>query len=522
MQIQERGLQAGAGWRFALVGSLAGALMASAFTPWVAQWSAAWPALLAALAVAALVALLHVAARPGQGAWAGWGFGTAWLTGSTAWLYVSLHQFGGLPAWMAVAAVLALSAALSGYLALLGAAWVRWRRRQWGSDALLLGALWLLAEAARALIFTGFPWAATGYALVDSPLAALAPWLGVYGLAQVMVTGVAALVLAACLRQGLVQASALVLMGVAGLVALATWGNQFVAPQGRALSVSLIQGNVPQNEKFESTYQIEMLGWHADRLMEARTDLVMAPETVLPLLPADLPEGYWEGLVKHFSQGSTAAMLGLPLGSFKDGYTNSVAGLSPKAQSLPGGFYRYNKYHLVPFGEFIPWGFRWFVDLMNIPLGDFTRGPSQAPSFEVAGQWIAPNICYEDLFGEDLAARFVGGPTPVPTIMANVSNLAWFGADMIVFQHLQIARMRSMEFQRPTLRATNTGATVVIDHTGRVTAEQPRNTRGVLQASVQGMGGLTPFARWAGPWGLWPLILCSAGLIVGLRWRPLK
>jgi apolipoprotein N-acyltransferase len=167
-------------------------------------------------------------------------------------------------------------------------------------------------------------------------------------------------------------------------------------------------------------------------------------------------------------------MLGLPLGSFKEGYTNSVAGLSGAAQSLPGGFYRYNKYHLVPFGEFIPWGFRWFVDMMHIPLGDFTRGLRQAPSFEVAGQWIAPNICYEDLFGEDLAARFVGGATPPPTIMANVSNLAWFGQDMIVFQHLQIARMRSLEFQRPTLRATNTGATVVIDHTGKVTAGHGR------------------------------------------------
>jgi apolipoprotein N-acyltransferase len=279
--------------------------------------------------------------------------------------------------------------------------------------------------------------------------------------------------------------------------------------------VTLIQGNVPQNEKFEATYQIEMLGWHAEQLMAAKGDLVMAPETVIPLLPADLPQGYWHRLRKHFHKGPTAGLFGLPLGSFAEGYTNSVAGISPYTLGQPGGFYRYNKHHLVPFGEFIPWGFKWFVRMMNMPLGDFSRGPVNAPSFEVAGQWIAPNICYEDLFGEDLAARFVSGSTLAPTILANVSNLAWFGKDVAIYQHLQIARLRSMEFQRPTLRATNTGATVVIDHQGQVVASQPPNTRGALVAQVQGTKGLTPFAVWAGGYGLWPLIVLAGAVVLG-------
>jgi len=510
------------GWVRALVAAVPGALMALAFTPWVHSIDPWCPSLFSSVALAGLLVLLHGATRPLQGAWTAWGFGTAWVTGGTFWLYVSLHQFGGLPGWLAVAAIVSLAAALSLYMAMLGAAWVRWRRGRWGHDALLFGACWFLTEVARALILTGFPWAASGYALIDTNLVALAPWLGVYGMAQVWATGVAALVLAACRRQGFATALISVSVAGVGLLALQAARPSFVQPHGRVLTVSLIQGNVPQNEKFEATFQIEALAWHTRQLMQATGDLVMAPETVVPLLPADLPEGYWEAVVQHFQQGQTAALFGVPFGSFKEGYTNSVAGISRGTRGQAGGIYRYNKHHLVPFGEFIPWGFRWFVDLMKMPLGDFTRGPSNAPSFEVAEQWVAPNICYEDLFGEDLAARFTQGPTPPPTILANVSNLAWFGPDVAIFQHLQIARMRSLEFQRPTLRATNTGATVVIDHLGRITAEHPRNTRGILRATVQGMSGLTPFARWAGPHGLWPLILLSAGILLGLIFSSRK
>jgi len=506
----------------ASVAAVPGALMALAFTPWVHSIGLWCPSLCSSLALAALLVLLHGARTSAQGAWTAWGFGTAWVTGGTFWLYVSLHQFGGLPSWLAVLAIVSLAAALSGYMALLGAASVRWRRGRWGHDALLLGALWFLAEAARALILTGFPWAASGYALIDTGLVALAPWLGVYGMALVWATGVAAVVLAACQRQGMGAALLAVLAAGVAVFGLQMAKPSFVKVQGRPLRVSLIQGNVPQNEKFEATFQIEALAWHTRQLLQAQGDLVMAPETVVPLLPADLPKGYWQAVVSHFQQGPTAALFGVPFGSFKEGYTNSVAGISSTTRGEVGGFYRYNKHHLVPFGEFIPWGFRWFVNLMNMPLGDFSRGPGNAPSFEVAGQWVAPNICYEDLFGEDLAARFTQGPTPPPTILANVSNLAWFGRDVAIFQHLQIARMRSLEFQRPTLRATNTGATVVIDHQGRVTAEQPPNTRGILQATVQGMSGLTPFARWAGPHGLWPLILASVGLLLGLIFSSRK
>ena len=160
---------------------------------------------------------------------------------------------------------------------------------------------------------------------------------------------------------------------------------------------------------------------------------------------------------------------------------------------MPNGFYRYDKHHLVPFGEFVPDGFHWFTQMMNIPLGDFNRGPLTAPSFDVDGERVAPNICYEDLFGEELAARFVPEAT-APTILANLSNIGWFGRTIAIEQHLRISRMRSLELQRPMIRATNTGATAVIDHHGVVTHALPPFTVGILEGTVEGRQGLTPFA----------------------------
>ena len=184
-----------------------------------------------------------------------------------------------------------------------------------------------------------------------------------------------------------------------------------------------------------------------------------------------------------------------------------MAGLSAAAA------YRYDKYHLVPFGEFIPTGFRWFTALMNIPLGDFARGVPNPPSFTVLGQRVAPNICYEDLFGEELARRFVD-PARAPTVFANVSNIGWFGDSIALPQHLNISRFRTLEFQLPMIRATNTGVTAVIDHRGTVVAQLPPFTRGVLEGRVEGRTGRTPFAVWASCFGLWPLVLGAAAVVL--------
>jgi apolipoprotein N-acyltransferase len=141
-----------------------------------------------------------------------------------------------------------------------------------------------------------------------------------------------------------------------------------------------------------------------------------------------------------------------------------------------------------------------------------------APSFTVGRERVAPNICYEDLFGEELALRFVD-PAAAPTVLANVSNIGWFGDTSAVPQHLAISRTRSLELQRPMVRATNTGATAVVDHRGRVTAQLPSHSRGVLVASVQGREGITPFAWWAARGGLWPLLAAALLLVLPAAWQ---
>jgi apolipoprotein N-acyltransferase len=488
---------------------LAGALGALQTLAYV--HTAFWPLQLACIAALAWrLALL----APRRAALAALAYGSAWVGAGTWWLFISMHRYGGLPAWMAALAVFGLAVFLSLYLAFAGAAFARWRRGRPLADAALFGALWLLAELARGEIFTGFPWVASGYAHVDSPLARLAPWIGVYGigaLAAALAAGAAFTLMA----HGASWRLRLAGPGVAalGLAALALWpGIDFTRPTG-SLSVTLLQGNVPQDEKFETTHQAAALEWHLRALLEARTDLVLAPETSIPFLPQQMPEGVWDRLQQHFGAGPSAALLGLPLGDPQAGYTNSAAGF---AHGQP--VYRYEKQHLVPFGEFIPTGFRWFTEMMNIPLGDFNRGPLVAPSFVVQGERVAPNICYEDLFGEELAARF-DDAAQAPTMLANLSNIGWFGESIAIDQHLQISRMRSLELQRPMLRATNTGATALIDHRGVLRERLAPHTRGVLEARVQGREGRTPFAAWAGRFGLWPLWGLGALAVFGLRRR---
>jgi apolipoprotein N-acyltransferase len=157
--------------------------------------------------------------------------------------------------------------------------------------------------------------------------------------------------------------------------------------------------------------------------------------------------------------------------------------------------------------------FRWFTAMMNIPLGDFNRGTLGQASLAMQGQRLAPNICYEDLFGEELATRFTDSAT-APTVFVNVSNLGWFGDTVAVDQHLAISRMRALEFQRPFVRATNTGATVILSHEGQVTAALPRMKAGALVGEVQGRAGLTPFAWCASRFGLWPLWLLGLALVL--------
>ena len=489
-------------WADLTIAAALGALQTLAYV-----YTAGWPLQLFATAVLAHRVL---AASVRRAAALGLAFGTGWLLAGVWWMFISMYRYGNLPAWLAALAVFVLALALSLYLALAMAAVARWRSGVLPWDVALFAAVWLLAELARTWLFTGFPWLAAGYAHVDSPLAVLAPWFGVLGIGAVAAALAVVLARAAAHRR-----SALV---AAALIALAAWsGPSSHSRDGATLSVSLVQTDIPQDEKFAAEHLKDILSALLAATSTAHGQLVVAPETAVPLLPSQLDElapGYLAALAEPFRRPDRIAVIGVALGDYDRGYSNSVVALGDGA---PGG-YRYDKQHLVPFGEFIPAGFRWFTDLLNIPLGDFMRGVRNPPSLPFAGERIAPNICYEDLYGDELALRFADAAR-APTMFVNLSNIAWFGDTIAIDQHLNISRMRTLEFQRPMLRATNTGATAVIDHRGRVTASLAPFTRGVLEAQVQGRSGITPYAWWASRAGLWPYLIVALAVVAAAARR---
>ncbi|HNJ73752.1 MAG TPA: nitrilase-related carbon-nitrogen hydrolase, partial [Pseudomonadales bacterium] len=181
-----------------------------------------------------------------------------------------------------------------------------------------------------------------------------------------------------------------------------------------------------------------------------------------------------------------------------------------------GGEYVYGKRHLLPFGEFIPPGLAWFVRALNIPIDSQAAGTHQQPLL-LDGLRLRALICYEVLFGEDIVASAVDGPDAAE-VFVNTSNLAWFGHRMVQDQHLQFIRLRALEFQRPVLHATNTGATAQVDHLGRVRARLAPLQRDTLSVTVEGQRGSTPYARWLHALGLWPLWLLALGPLAWGAW----
>ncbi|GAA4013386.1 apolipoprotein N-acyltransferase [Actimicrobium antarcticum] len=457
----------------------AGAVNVLAFAPY-----GLWP--LQILSLSALFWLLMRTDGVRRSALLGWMYGFGWLLFGTCWLYVSLHDYGALPAPVTVIAVAGLALFLAGLMA--GATGLAAALRQrWDSAPrvlllLLLPALFMLAEWTRAWIFTGFPWLAAGYAHQSGPLAGFAPVIGVYGIGLLSAVIAGALVLLPR-HKWLALLPAVLFIGGAVLQQI-----NWTAPFGKPITVRLLQGNVPQEMKFNPDRIPDTLINYYDLITAKPADLIVTPETALPLLANQLPPDYLPRLGTFARNTGSHLLVGVPIADSAQHYTNSVLGIGS------GGLvsYRYDKHHLVPFGEFIPLGFRWFIDMMQMPLGDFSRGAVQQVPMPVKDQWVLPNICYEDLFGEEIADQLSGNGAQA-TLLLNVSNIAWFGNSIALPQHLQISQMRSLETGRPMLRATNTGATAVIDQKGRVLHSLQPLTAGVLDASVQGYRGTTPY-----------------------------
>jgi apolipoprotein N-acyltransferase len=486
--------------------ALAGALSLFSFEPF--GW---WP--LQFLVLAYFFYQVGMGSSTRRATFIGWAFGFGWSVGGMHWLYIALNRFGGLAAPLAAIAI-ALLGLYMGLFAAFAAGVASWLRKRWSLPVpafllLVFPALWGMSEWMRGWVFTGFPWAASGYAHNTAPLAGFAPVLGVYGI------GVLAAVCASCLVM-LTQRRKLPALGLAAALLATGWGLSHVEwthAVGQPISVRLLQGDIPQQEKFDEAHLVDILVRYRDMMTAAPADLIAAPETAIPILPRHLPPGYLEAFQEYAARTDSTFMFGIPLGNGGDDYANSVSGVGPRGQS-----YRYDKHHLVPFGEFVPPGFRWFTNMMQIPLGDMMRGAAVQAPFAVKDQLVLPNVCYEDVFGEEIARQLRDAPHPA-TLLLNVSNLAWYGESVAIPQHLQISRMRALETGRPMLRATNDGATAIIDGRGRVQQVIPYYRQDTLVGKVQGMAGSTPYIRFGNLLflGLGALMLFGAWLSGKLR-----
>lgn len=451
------------------------------------------------LAVAGLFHLWRKAGSPRQGLLLGYSFGLGLFGAGVSWIYVSLHVFGGMPMLLAALA----TAAFCAFLALFPAAagWVSAHFKEHKLYAMPLA--WVLMEWILNWIFTGFPWMTLGNSQVPySPLAGFAPVLGVFGV-SLMAAIVAALIAAwiGGMSRRPILIALLALWASGSLLKQIEWST----PSGKPISVSLLQGNIAQDMKWQSGEVQRTLATYLDLTRQHPAQLVVLPETALPMLRNQVPVAYREALVRA---GGGDVLAGLV--ENEDGhYYNSMASLGTSDTQI------YRKDHLVPFGEFIPMkgALGWiYNDLLHIPLTDLSSGGRQQRPLDLAGQKVAVNICYEDVFGEEIIRQL-----PEATLLVNASNDAWYGSSLAAHQHLQMSQTRALETGRMMLRATNTGATAIIDSHGVVVAEAPHFTATALTGVAQGYTGATPYVRW----GNWPAISLIF-LVLGVLWHRKK
>jgi apolipoprotein N-acyltransferase len=460
-----------------------------------------------------------------EGARIGAAFGFGMFIAGVSWVYVSLSVFGGMPPPVAALATFLFCAVLTIFPTLVGALFVRFSPPRWLPRALFFSALWVFSEWLRGWVLTGFPWLAVGYSQSPpSPLAGFSPVLGVYGVSLICAL-LGALIYEVFRRwfstepcnttcstsnrlSWLRWCPALPLLTIGLFLAVGDLLRdvRWVAPQGEPLSVALLQGNIPQDMKWRPEKFADSLRTYYRLAADHPAQLTVLPETALPAFFDQVPREYLDELKKLAMRQQGDMLFGIALGDTESGgqrYANGAVSLGTSTSQ------RYSKSHLVPFGEFVPPGFAWFLAMAHIPMSDFTPGAAKQMPMRIAGQRVAVNICYEDAFGEEIIRSL-----PEATLLVNLSNVAWFGDSLAPAQHLQIARMRALEAGRMMLRATNTGMTAIIGADGSVQAVLPPFTRDALVGEVHGYTGTTPFVRW----GNWPVVLLAV-LLMALFFR---
>lgn len=467
-----------------------------------------------------------------KASWSAFCFGIGLFCTGIYWIYISLHTFGGMPSWIAALATFLLSAFMASFTALTGglAFWMASKKGPFSSTLIqpdrlsliiALAIIWGLTDWTRSWIFTGFPWLTIGYTQVpNGPLAGLLPIVGVYGVSTltVLVSGLVFIFITiyfknvTLLKPVAIRCMLLALGVMIGgqLLKSIEWST----PIGEPIATALIQGNIAQNLKWSPETTANTIALYLDMVQKSKAKLIVLPETALPILSTQLTPEIQTTLQAQAIQNQGNLILGIVKYTEETrAYFNGALSFGVDADQ------HYEKSHLVPFGEYIPLkqAFDWvYRDLLNMPMSDMSRGALQQQPMQLSRQQVAINICYEDVFGEEIIRQL-----PAATLLVNVTNDAWFGDSLAPDQHLQFSQARAIETARMMLRATNTGATAAIDPKGQIVAYAPHFTQTTLNVSAQGYTGTTLYVRM----GNWLFLLINFSCfcyLVYRKYRPVR
>lgn len=446
-------------------------------------------------------------------------FGLGWFASGISWVHVSIDQFGGMPLFASLTLMLLLCLYLALFPALACYLAARFSINRTLS-LWLLSSTWVFTEWLRSWFLTGFPWLSIGYTQIDSPLRVLAPLIGEIGLTWLML----ALSISFYKLLNRQQVKTSLTLVVLSLIAILYASNShWVSPTGEVKKVALVQGNIAQSMKWQPEQEWPTMLKYLDHTRKNYdAEIVVWPESAIPALEP-LAGEYLDMVNQGAALNDTAIVTGiLNYNVDLKQYFNGLIVLGKKqATDIEGSYFypsdnRFYKHHLLPIGEFVPFQewLRPLAPFFNLPQSSFSRGAYVQNNLVAHGVHITPLICFEIAFPEQLAANF----TDQTGLLLTVSNDAWFGNSHGPHQHMDIARMRALEFGRPLVRSTNTGITAIVDHSGRYTARLPQFIEGVLKSEVALVTGRTPFSYWQG----YPTFLIAATLFVIIFIRQRK
>ena len=417
-------------------------------------------------------------------------FGLGFFLAGLYWIYISLNIYGQMPSFLAALSTFLFCLFLSFFFIPLCSLKYRF-------SILFLPALFTIIEWIRSFIFTGFPWLSYGYSQInDSPLSGYFAIIGVHGVTFLILLNVII-----CYKTIVTKQNILRLLFI--LIIISIWFGGYLlkkikwtTPQGEPISISLVQGNISQDKKWDNAYIKKSFNKYLTMIENSSASLIILPETSIPVLQQNIPNQFRERLAKHAKKNNGNILYGV-IEKNNGEYFNSAISVGIN------GNQKYQKYHLVPFGEFIPFKtVMQFVyeNWLNIPFNDISRGPKNQKPLTINGNKIAINICYEDVFGSEIVK-----PLPEANILVNLSNDAWYGESIASQQHLQISQARAIETGRMMIRATNTGATAIIDIDGKLIKQFPLFKEGTLHGYMQGYKGETPYIKY----GNFPIVILS-------------